>query len=460
MTQYVVFFRVVLLGSVVLLASCGQGVNSGDARLELVGADDSAETSQALQELQSPTVTLATEWLDPSLCKIEEFSEWRNGSKSPPEGFYTGNATAFPFNPTSLPFEGELDVGLVFIDWEDLRGTERERDLYLGQAALFEDFYAMASENTLDVVIHPSEDWFTIERSYLDFTTEPDDEAQRGEAPKKQVFYDAAIAASDEGFDYGDLDIVFFGIPTGPSVFAQGLHEFNFDYNGFLSTDEGEIFDIAVAGDWFLDSRGDEPPWVYYVHEVGHMIGLQHLANEDDRTEERTWVRNPMSGYDIMADQGGASRTLSGWLRWLPGWLTDEQVVCVDRESLSPGSYRIQNINAIEGNLELVVVKLSDSMALVAESRRFDAHLDRPSPNEKDGVLVYTVDASKSGAQGSQVLLSPRDITQMIPEPSWRSQLELDAMLFPGDAVEYDGVRIEMTARDGGFDIVTVSPAG
>jgi hypothetical protein len=132
----------------------------------------------------------------------------------------------------------------------------------------------------------------------------------------------------------------------------------------------------------------------------------------------------------------------------------------LDRDSLSSGSYRIQNINAVEGNLELVVVRLSDTMALVAESRRFDPHLDRPSPNEKDGVLVYTVDATKSGAQGSQVLLSPRDITQMIPEPSWRSQHELDVMLFPGDVVDYDGVLIEMTASDGGFDIITVSPSG
>ena len=456
----VVLSRVIFLASAVLLASCVESVDSGDGRLESVSAEDSGGISQGLQEPQSPAVTLETEWLDPSLCRIEEFSEWRNGSKKPPEGFYTGNATAFPFNPTALPVEGELHVGLVFIEWEDLPGTEREREFYLEQASLFQDFYAMASENSLDIVLHPSEDWFTIERSYREFTTEPEDEAQRGKAPKKQVFYDAAIAASDDSVDFAEVDIVFFGIPTGPSVFAQGLHEFNFDYNGFLSTDEGEIFDIAVAGDWFLDSRGDEPPWVYYVHEVGHMIGIQHLANEDDQSEERTWVRNPMSGYDIMANQGGASRTLSGWLRWLPGWLTDDQVVCLDRDSLSSGSYRIQNINAVEGNLELVVVRLSDTMALVAESRRFDPHLDRPSPNEKDGVLVYTVDATKSGAQGSQVLLSPRDITQMIPEPSWRSQHELDVMLFPGDVVDYDGVLIEMTASDGGFDIITVSPSG
>jgi hypothetical protein len=207
---------------------------------------------------------------------------------------------------------------------------------------------------------------------------------------------------------------------------------------------EGEIFDIAVAGDWFLDSRGDEPPWVYYVHEVGHMIGIQHLANEDDQSEERTWVRNPMSGYDIMANQGGASRTLSGWLRWLPGWLTDDQVVCLDRDSLSSGSYRIQNINAVEGDLELVVVRLSDTKALAAESRRFDPHLDRPSPNDKDGVLVYTVDATKSGAQGSQVFLDQgRDV----------KILRLIARLALGAALVYAGIghltfsRIEFQAQ-------------
>ena len=151
---------------------------------------------------------------------------------------------------------------------------------------------------------------------------------------------------------------------------------------------------------------------------------------------------------------------MSAWLRWLPGWLEDDQIVCLDGESLTTGSYRIQHINAVEGNLEAVVVRLSERKALVVESRRFDPLLDRPSPNDKDGVLVYTVDRTKSAAQGSQVLLSPRDITQMLHEPMWRDQRELDAMFFPGDSVDYDGIRVEMTASDGGFDIVTLSPVG
>ena len=450
---------VVVLSSMLLVAGCAETDTPSPSTGQQVVDQDSAATLPSEQESNTPNIELTTEWLDPEFCKIEELSEWRH-ERVPAGQVFKGNATAFPFNPTALPFTGELNVAMVFIDWEDLRGTSAEQSYYLEQAQLFQDFYAMASENTLDVVIHPSSEWFTIPESYRGFVTEPEDEAQRGEAPKKQVFYDAAVAASDASFDYSDMDVVFFGIPTGPQVFANGLHEFNIDYNGFLRTNEGDIFDIAVAGDWFLDSRGDEPPWVYYVHEVGHMIGIQHLANEDDQTEDRMWVRNPMNGYDIMANQGGASRTLSAWLRWLPGWLEDEQIVCLDGESLTTGSYRIQHINAVEGNLEAVVVRLSERKALVVESRRFDPLLDRPSPNDKDGVLVYTVDGTKSAAQGSQVLLSPRDITQMIPEPMWRDQRELDAMFFPGDAIEYDGIRVEMTASDGGFDIVTLSPVG
>ena len=92
--------------------------------------------------------------------------------------------------------------------------------------------------------------------------------------------------------------------------------------------------------------------------------------------------------------------------------------------------------------------------------RRFDPLLDRPSPNDKDGVLVYTVDGTKSAAQVSQVLLSRRDITQMIHEPMWRDPSELDAMFFPGGSVEYVGLRVEMTATDGGFDNYTLSPVG
>ena len=211
-----------------VLAGCADAGAPSPSTGQQALDEDSAAMLPSEQESNTPDIELTTEWLDPEFCKIEELSEWRHERVSPGDVF-KGNATAFPFNPTALPFTGELNVAMVFIDWEDLRGTSAEQSYYLEQAQLFEDFYAMASENTLDVVIHPSSEWFTIPEPYRGFVTEPEDEAQRGEAPKKQVFYDAAVAASDASFDYSDMDVVFFGIPTGPQVFANGLHEFNID---------------------------------------------------------------------------------------------------------------------------------------------------------------------------------------------------------------------------------------
>jgi M6 family metalloprotease-like protein len=410
-----------------------------------------AQTGRAAEEFE-----LSSLRADPELCKLTENSFWRNEAPPNPGG-YTSNATSFPFNPTSLPIQGEIDVAMVFLDWEDSEGTPADYEYYREQAEYFREFYWMASEHTLDMQLHLSDRWYRIPGSYADFALLPEDEAQSGEAPKKQVFYDAAVGASDANVDYSGIDIVFFAIPTGQSVFAHGPHEFNWTYNGWLKTSEGDIYDTATAGDWFLDNDDDEPPWVYYVHEVGHMLGIPHQANEDLKDEPLLHLQNPMNGYEIMANQGGNSRTINSWLRWVAGWLEDDQVICVTQEDIVDEYYELHPINNVDGDIEAVVIKLSDTDAVVVESRRFDDYFDRPSPNSKDGLVVYTVDATRASAQASQALLSPRDITQWIEEPSWRSWEELDAMFFDGDAVEISGLRIEAVRIGNDSDYVRVT---
>ena len=406
--------------------------------------------------------------MDAEICKIQENSRVRKigdpvfdfvGEKEI-RGRYTGNATAFPFAPTALPVKGEINVNLVFVDFADLAGTKADYDYYVSQVKMFEDFYWMVSENKLKMNVTSSSSWFRIPASYKSFTTTPEEEAQRGEAPKKQVFYDAAIAASDAGTDFSKTDIVFFAVPRAKSVFSQGPHEFNFDWNGYLKTAEGDIYDTATAGDWFLKSGEDEPPWVYYVHEVGHIIGIPHQANEDVKNERRLWIQNPINGYEIMANQGGASRTMTSWLRWLAGWLDDDQIACVTKESITDDYFELKPINTVSGDVESVVIKLSDTKVVVVESRRFDPYFDRKTKNNKNGLLVYTVDATKGSAQGNQVLLSPRDITKYIEEPMWRTSQELDAMFFQGDSVVVDGLKIQAFKVGGNSDLVRVTKQG
>jgi M6 family metalloprotease-like protein len=406
-------------------------------------------------------VTLSSE-----ICKIKENSRSRKPGdavtnflgQAEIRGRYPGNATAFPFAPTVLPITGEIDMALIYVDWADNSGSKDDYDYYQQQVKYFKDFYWMASENKLDMKIHSSAQWFRVNGSYEALTLGFNDEAQRGEAPKKQVFYDAAVAAADPSFDFTDIEIVFFAIPRGKSVFFHGgPHEFNFDWNGYVKTNERTIYDTTAPGDWFLRSGGDEPPWVNYVHEVGHMLGIPHQANEGNQQEQRLWVQNPMNGYEIMANQGGAFRTMSTWLRWLSGWLDDSQIACTTKDQVVDEYYELTPINVVRGEKEALVIKLSDTKVIVVESRRFDPYFDRKTPNNKNGVIAYTVDATKGSAQGNQALLSPRDITKYIYERMWRTGDELDAMFFQGDSVVIEGIKIQAYSIGKSRDLVRVS---
>lgn len=389
--------------------------------------------------------------VDPSVCKVKQNSDW------------VKNATAFPFQPTALPIKGKIDVAFVYLDWSDSPGTEEDYLFYQQQAKMFKEFYWMASENTLEINTTFSQKWFRIPGSYKNYITTHDDEAQRGAGAVKQKFYDAAIAASDAETNFAGIEIVIFAIPTGKPTIAEGLHEFNFDYNAYLKTAEGNIYDTVTAGDSFIIPTY-QPPWVLYVHEVGHMIGVPHQADESWNSPNlvsQKYQQNPLGGWDIMSFQGGGSRTITSWLRWLAGWLTDEQVMCIAKDQVTESFYELHPVNKIKGNVESLVIKLNDSKVLVVESRRFDPYFDIETGNYKDGVLIYSVDANKGSAQGNQVLLSPRDITKYLYEDNvWWDWKELDAMFFQGDSITYEGVKIEVFYSGKDSDIIKISKAG
>jgi M6 family metalloprotease-like protein len=391
---------------------------------------------------------------DNQSCKVKEDSYYRNLESRRPIGF-TGNATAFPFNPTSLPIEGTIRVAFVYVDWADLKGSKADYNYYKKQLKKFKDFYFMASEQKLIMNTQLSSNWFRIPGSYKDFTITQEEEAQYGQAPRKQKFYDAAISASDASVDYSDIDIVFFGIPRAKSVFFHGgPHEFNWNYNAYLKTDEGNIYDTATAGDWFLKNDTYEPPWVYYVHETGHMIGIPHQSNSEYPDGRVVELSSPMGGFEIMGNQGGATRTISSWLRWLAGWLDDDQIACRVSENLKDETFKLRPINRFTGKTEALVIKLDESKVVVVESRRFDPNFDRFTFNSRKGVLVYTVDANKGSAEGNMALVSPRDISEYIYEPTWRDQYDLDAVLRKGDSVRIGDIVITVKRLGKKFDLV------
>lgn len=407
--------------------------------------------------------------LDADICKLQENSRMRKIGDPVPNftgereirGRYKGNATAFPFAPTVLPITGQIDVAFIFVDWADLPGTQTDYDYFNYSAEMFSDFYWMASENKLKMKMHIEDKWHRVSGSYLDYAAvSPEEEAQRGEAPKKQVFYDAVVAAVDDEIDFTDIEIVLIAIPTAKSVFVGGPHEFNFDWNGNFRTAERTIYDIAAPGDFNIQRpESGTPTWSYYVHEVGHMLGIPHQADEDEnKPGAKKYVVTPLGGWDVMSEHGGGQRTMTTWLRWLAGWLDDDQIACTTKEEVDSEFYELTPVNVIGGKKEALVIKLSETKAVVVESRRFDKKFDVETGNSPNGLIAYTVDATRASAQGNQVILSPRDITEYIKqENTWPDWRELDAIFFQGDSVVIDGLKIEAYSIGKNSDVVKVS---
>ena len=455
----------------ILLVSCAPAP-------AVVAPEPEPAATEAAEEIeQSLTFELSLLGEDPEVCKIVENSfdpatGWgrKNGfidsrfQTGADQKYYNGNATAFPFNPTALNVEGELNVELVLVDWEDLPGNDADREMYIQNVEKFAEFYWMVSEHNLQWNIHVSEGWFRIPGSYADFYMNPDDEGQHHQfAPKKQKLYDAITDTSDPSTDYTNVDLVIPAWPTAKTVSDEGSHDFNFRWNAAMYTDEKTIYNIAGAGDWFIKHQDYAGPWIFYVHETGHMLGIPHQAKEDANDlfgqyphNEYFWLQNPFDGFEIMANQDGAIKTINGWLRWVAGWLDDSQVICVTQDQIDDEIFALHPINDVSGETEALVIKLSDSMAIVVESRRWDERFDRPIVHSRDGVIVYTVDATKGSSQGSQALLSPRDITKWLEVNHWRHSEELDANFCEGDFVDVAGLVIGLESSQEGVDYVRV----
>ena len=466
-----------LLISVLLVAGCVQStelgqVPSSGSKSEPKQTEESAADENVEPE-QSPSFELSTLREEPEVCKIEENSAMRQPGDPVPDyseereirnGKYPGNATAFPFSPTTLPIYGELHVSVIPVDWEDSEGTPEDMARYKKEIQTLVDFWYMVSEGSLNLVIDMPDEWFRIPGSVVDFQLTEEDEGQRYETrPKKQALYDAIITAADSSMDFTQTEVAIPIWPTGKTVsFDGGPHEFNFDWNAFMETDEGNIYDIAGAGDWFLDHPEYGGPWFYWAHEMGHMLGFVHLPYEGDKYNdldwrEYFWQQNGVNGFDVMGNQDGAIKTIGSWLRWMAGWVRDSQVICLTEDMVEDEVFALNHLNEIGVGTKAVVVKLSDTEVVVIESRRWDARFDRQIAHSRDGLVAYVVDATKAASENSQMLISPRDITRWVEVNHWRGSEELDANFCEGDTAQVANLRIEALSLQEGTDYVRIS---
>jgi M6 family metalloprotease-like protein len=397
------------------------------------------------------TTTVAIErYLSPSVlsdssesCKLLDRSKQRT---------QFGHLIAgFPLIDKGFPNTGTIRVALIPIDFQDLAGDSNVLSRVTDQMKLMSDYYDMVSEGRVAF------DW-KVQQTWTRVPGLSNDYALDRSRSDNNVLANFAFAAADPGFDFSDVKAVFFVLPKGQTFMAESVQGFihsQFGSSGGYSTSEGRIFNYAIAGAYF--DRESKNIWSYWAHEVGHMYPLPDLYDNNSQW----WIGKslpipggPFSGFDMMASQDGPTRTLSSWLRFVMGWMNEQQIYCKPYSNLEQVQVMLNPINNRTAGLKAIMIPISDSKLIVVESRRHDEKFDC-SNTGRNGVIVYSVDLTLGHGEGLQALIAPAG-RGLVRVENCSAPPQFDAILKPGDQVVTNGISIKLV-KSQTYDTVVIS---
>lgn len=370
-----------------------------------------------------------------SLCELKETSNARQ---------VTGLMSGFPTKQTYLPKKGTLKIAVIPIDWADLPGESNWESRVESQIKLFDEYWKIMSNENLKFSWTIQKTWIRLPGSSADYAV-PYSEAM----PETVYFFNKVVPVVDKAFDFSNIDLVEFIAPKNQNIIPESTQSFPWNTINYPFKDK-KVQGMTILGKFFDQPGVFQQPrtyWSYWAHELGHVLELAHLGS--GRGDY------PMGGYELMGMQDGPSRSMSGWIRFLSGWLPTEQVFCLPKESLGEINLSIKPLDSEGSGVRLVVIPTSSSEGILIESRR-ETKFDVPViDSPRNGILVYKY----NGAFGhSQNFLTP-----IAPNSSSN-----DANAYTGivryimkenDVISDSGIEIEFLSK-GSFDKISISKAG
>lgn len=414
-----------------------------------------------------PTFITSEKAIDSNLCKFTEVSEQRDQAPDRLDFSYFPPANESAY---FLPHSGTWKIGLIFLDWSDMAGTDGDKKYYAEQAELLSAWYEESSNAKIKINWRISESWNRLPGKSRDYYT-PDntDGSDESRQPKEQNLLDLAVQATDQGFDYTELDVVIYAIPRGNVVFTSGSQ--GFESNNFpgssratlVKSKEKTIGNWILSGSKFMDDKNRSPAFIHWAHEMGHMMGLTGHRTPSNPPNNKNYYQNPMSGIGLYSDQWSVLRAVEGWNAWMLGWLDDSEVRCVDAESMTDDIFEINENRSNDSGPKMLVIRTGKDSGLVIESRLFHKEMDNNTrmaqAGKYDGVVMYQMDSTKPMSEGSAVALVPRSTDEMWDNGKWPSEAEVftDIYFKEGDVANFSGLLVEVVSAQGSRNFVKVT---
>lgn len=320
-------------------------------------------------------------------------------------------SAGFPLQGAILPTSGKINFVTFLVDFSDAEGTDSDLKFFREQEKIFVDWFETASYGKLKVEITSSERWFRAKRESSEFVIAPNN---YGSHP---AIAQELVQLTGSTFDWRSVDAFMVHFPRvnnsslqdaqlGRSVnlvFPHGEKKINYQFYG-LGTNRMAELRKAKYPNFFAQ---------LWVHENLHDLGLTLHA--------------PGNGFNTGIGQNEASYslTLSAWDMFKLGWIEDSQVYCGD----STSSFEVtRKLIPLEENVpgdRLIVIPVSQSEALVIESRR-PKGLSKSWPSTVSGLFIYRVNTSLVTDRSSEFTNSKLDSGNNPQFPKWAFYLPAD----------------------------------
>lgn len=387
------------------------------------------------------TLTSASTFLDPNICKIEDAGDDRNslflGWPATParkalfdSGRFPSAKTVFQIVPIESP-DAPAGKQTPIKDYGKYFTWLKNYFSYISDFGSNIEFRVPAKYLKFSKPVKP----YNIQHlNKTDFTT----------------FARDLIAEVDSEIDFTGANITIVLVPAGTPTTIFGQQHFS-----DVITSEGRLGKVgAMAPATYAASKVDEENRnlvspIFWLHNFFH-TGIFDFGDGDGDPRSDADEHRSMGAWGVMA-QGQIG--LLGWQKWQLGFWQDSQVACLDKSNsstvwIAPQSYRTTK-------KKLAVIPLSKNKAIVVESMRA-AGLEYKLGKDEQGALVYVVDTTDRDRHGYTYEVQ-HDVNAKDKMFDPRRK-EFWAPLDKGNSITYEGVKITNVEWGEFGDVIKVEP--
>lgn len=339
-------------------------------------------------------------------------------------------ATGFPIPAERAVMDSQVIVQVVPSDFIDARSSSNPAKDIADATKAVSDFYSRMSNGKTKIIWRIPTKYFSLDSKTSDYKLGD----FRGDISGYFRYAKDAIAKSDESINFSGADVVAFVAP--PTITDQQIGGFiaeaaTANGSGAVVTNEKTIYNNYIVG-------GDQVRDIFnWIHEFGHMLGMTDNGGQSGGSA---------MGFDIMLWYGVPE--LSIWNRFLLGISEPGNINCVTNSE--PTTHWLRPVESKSKETKGVVIPLTETKALVVESRRRLGY-DTLIGQESQGALVYLIDTSKSGSEGSASFkaVGPARMSLI-------AQWSLDSPLKKGESVTAEGWTVSVIESGSFGDVVKV----